>query len=854
MQLTPETRKENFLARAAGTSGEVLTPETREEVFLQRIIDNAETKPEEIAEAVGAWLEEHVDPETGYVIDNSLTVEGAAADAKATGDAVDELKSAINDVLSDVTDIQTHVFTYTEKNVISNIAGTRYTTSTFSGWISDFVAPRDMSVDSFLIPIKSRSNAITKVRMFYGTGSFMSASTDYVDMDVDLPANTLSMVTFKKKAEIRQGDYFFVGYACNQYCDMPYTSKGEGVTYGGSAYKTGGTMPATSKFPSVSSYDDTNFVIALSYVEKGDIIPLSSIPDLPQDKLQFAEHHVPENLYDYESDLMTKKSYWYYSTSIGATMAPEQNQYTTNYTAITTPIYNAEHIYLTTIPETPYSYFYWCGFCDKDMKLLAYYSPGNVEDYDMDVPDNAVYFIATYCSTGADLAKIVISANEVSAYIPYEKPYYLLKECRAEFDEGKDAINVKLRLPSKYDLVVGDTFQLFYKGIIDAVNDEDFYTYVDCAKGNTYQRMYEITPSTAGNVNATVYLYDNLMRMIDSKQVALAVHSKPSSPVASKTILCVGDSLTVGGAWPKEFCRRLVGTGGTPEGDNLRNISFIGTLDADGVGYEGYGGWKFTNYNTASVDYNAKVITCTHDKTSSDQHSIYKDANNAEWKLETIESGTIKILAVSGSYSSFPSTGTLTWVSGGVNHSSIVYTASENAPGNPFWNSSESKVDFEWYAGNLGVSSIDYVFVLLGWNNAGSTKSQYKAAAQTFIDNVQTGFPDAKIVLMGIEIPARDGLGVNYGATGVYSKYYELVKYVHDLDDWYDELASENQNVYHINVSGQFDTKYNMLTATRPVNTRNSTTETYQANGVHPATSGKLQIADAAYRSFAGIQ
>ena len=39
MQLTPETRKENFLARIAGDPGKVLEPHDREEWFLQRIID-----------------------------------------------------------------------------------------------------------------------------------------------------------------------------------------------------------------------------------------------------------------------------------------------------------------------------------------------------------------------------------------------------------------------------------------------------------------------------------------------------------------------------------------------------------------------------------------------------------------------------------------------------------------------------------------------------------------------------------------------------------------------------------------------------------------------------------------------
>lgn len=46
-----------------------------------------------VPDAVADWLSEHVDPETGYVVDDTLSIEGAAADAKAVGDAVDELKS-----------------------------------------------------------------------------------------------------------------------------------------------------------------------------------------------------------------------------------------------------------------------------------------------------------------------------------------------------------------------------------------------------------------------------------------------------------------------------------------------------------------------------------------------------------------------------------------------------------------------------------------------------------------------------------------------------------------------------------------------------------------------------------------
>ena len=148
------------------------------------------------------------------------------------------------------------------------------------------------------------------------------------------------------------------------------------------------------------------------------------------------------------------------------------------------------------------------------------------------------------------------------------------------------------------------------------------------------------------------------------------------------------------------------------------------------------------------------------------------------------------------------------------------------------------------------LNSIDYVYVLLGWNNASTSEENYKTQAQTFIDNVHADFPNAKIVMIGLEIPARDGLGTNYGASGTYSKYYELMQFVHTLDEWYADLADDNTNVFSFNLSGQFDTENNMQTSTRTVNARNSTQETYQSNGIHPSNFGYMQIADAVYRDI----
>lgn len=48
-----------------------------------------------VAGLVTQWLQTHVDPATGYVIDDTLTIAGAAADAKATGDRIGVIENSV---------------------------------------------------------------------------------------------------------------------------------------------------------------------------------------------------------------------------------------------------------------------------------------------------------------------------------------------------------------------------------------------------------------------------------------------------------------------------------------------------------------------------------------------------------------------------------------------------------------------------------------------------------------------------------------------------------------------------------------------------------------------------------------
>lgn len=93
------SRYETYLRKIAGEDIDISNmpePSDRIEGYLKTIAENGTgVDPEEIAEIVTDWLDDHVDPETGYVIDNTLLVEGAAADAKKVGDEIADLKSAI---------------------------------------------------------------------------------------------------------------------------------------------------------------------------------------------------------------------------------------------------------------------------------------------------------------------------------------------------------------------------------------------------------------------------------------------------------------------------------------------------------------------------------------------------------------------------------------------------------------------------------------------------------------------------------------------------------------------------------------------------------------------------------------
>ena len=419
----------------------------------------------------------------------------------------------------------------------------------------------------------------------------------------------------------------------------------------------------------------------------------------------------------------------------------------------------------------------------------------------------------------------------------------------------------RIILPDEVTAVVGDKLQLFTRGIIEA-QDPYYLPYNQISSvGSSYPRYYEYTPVLAdvGTKTFTMEVKDSGYTTLTTDNMNVVVVNPTGAPTSNKNILCVGDSLTTGGTWPAEFYRRLTQSGGTPAGLAYSNITFIGDNPMPGYtttqAFTGWGGWTWQAYTGATYATYGHVLTGTFDKDKTDVGSTYTDGTNS-WIIEYAVGG----LKVHGS-ATLASSGTLTWVSGGVHHTDIVYTAKTDEPQSPFWTTGTGRFSFADWATRNGYSTIDEAYILLGWNGL-SQPNKYLATdhatmvntAKVFLDKLHSDFPNCKVRIIGLQMPSvTGGLGASYGATSDFTKTYSVIRSVNGLRLAYQSLANEasySSWVRYLDLASQFDSEYNMPYTATAVNSRSSTTENLGTNGVHPAAAGYYQIADVVYRDF----
>lgn len=139
---------------------------------------------EQVATAVDAWLEDNVDPETGYVLDSTLTMSNAAAPANEVG----ELKSELN-VDIDGLDNGKRYFNYTWGTINSD--GTiNYNYDPKVRIVTDSYDKFDVETD-----VVTSAGLIYAVALYNDDYTLISRTAYYGAKTITIPANTYFRIT-----------------------------------------------------------------------------------------------------------------------------------------------------------------------------------------------------------------------------------------------------------------------------------------------------------------------------------------------------------------------------------------------------------------------------------------------------------------------------------------------------------------------------------------------------------------------------------------------------------------------------------------------------------------------------------
>ena len=426
--------------------------------------------------------------------------------------------------------------------------------------------------------------------------------------------------------------------------------------------------------------------------------------------------------------------------------------------------------------------------------------------------------------------------------------------------------SVRVILADKYDLVVGDTFQLYYRGIIEAPNPYCYSIVATCEKGANYPRYFEYTPENAGQHKLMISVYDAAHTLLGRGETVLNV-VQPKRTDKKVNILCIGDSITANGYWVCEAHRRLTKTDGEPKGIGCSNIHFIGNCHFSDkarkeVGFEAFGGWTWESFTSEAV--HSIYVESPNNRTQKDQHSLWKDENGVIWQLETVQSDYLKFNPYKNHTSPKPESGYLTHYLNAENTDPIPILSSFTEKCSPFYDFRSQKIDFKTYAEHSNIDIIDAVYIMLGVNGllrpqaTDNTTEEYckyvVSEGKVLVDSLKRDFPNVKVkILSPFLASVNGGCGFSYGANMIYANLYDYTRYIMELNLAYQAWANEEkycQFLEFISVTGQFDSENNFPYILKPVNTRSKITERLDTNGVHPTTEGYYQVADAVYRNI----
>lgn len=896
------------------------------------------------AQQLNARMDEVLAAGTG---DGATEVADARVDAE--GKAYESLGAHVRDILprahGDAAEVfeskmaekyDAGIFSMQKYNLHENKLHYAYVTSSFSGWVSQYEAPTDLTVTELRFYITARDVAVTRIRVTMAIGEKTDSAIcfqTYLDVDIQ-PGKEQLVSCLIPHVRLQEGETIFIGVDSNVICShgFGYKEYDESVSW----YVTNGTFHSLTDYSNGShkklymemvGFDQgvftTDRLLDIAENHEGRISDVEEwsalVDEFEKEPILINEQNPipvlnPTERYDYSTFVgwscpigcptdfdtliftIKNRSTEDYLENVRCFITEDDRSGAVLIDEVMSDVHIAPgewrkiEFHFSRIIDNAEGNKLYAGFsCDQyiafmggsteiilrppEYGVVAYNSGNPSLDLMMTRPSR---WTPLYDPEQDNMSKVdFLIAKQSSRYGlgSIKEPITdLIHEVASDqiesalYEKASPALPPRVILPDVFHAVVGDTLQLFYRGIVEHPYPYLYNIEFRCDIGKNTPRYFEVTPiaDNVGDHTLTVRVRDHLDIILTEATTVLRVHAVGNAPALRKNVLCVGDSLTSSGIWCREALRRLTETGGMPSGLGLSNIRFIGTKKNGECGYEGYGGWTWGSYLSAPTATKLGMwVYASHDKDSTDQHSLWEDASGNIWSMETIEASRIKFTRYQDYTAPMPlGEGTLHHYQNATHTADIDYDETVYAEGTPFWDSDEGQVNFRTYCERNGFDRVDYMVTLLSWN--GMAASHY-SNSETLIANHVTNakrlirilheqYPNAKVKMMGIQLPSiNGGTGHSYGANSQYSNWYGLVRSVMNMNRAYQEMANEDEFkdfVEYINISAQFDSEYNMPRQSKAVNTRSTTTEQVGTNGVHPMTEGYYQIGDAAYRAL----
>jgi lysophospholipase L1-like esterase len=351
---------------------------------------------------------------------------------------------------------------------------------------------------------------------------------------------------------------------------------------------------------------------------------------------------------------------------------------------------------------------------------------------------------------------------------------------------------VRLILPPHMYAVPGVEMNVYFDNVLVTTNIANYAIDVECYRGAQQVERWTWTPEPGdvGQYGLTITVLNEANEVIARAQTLLHVVDPAAGVGRDVSLLMIGDSLTNASVYPRrvwELCQAE----GNP------NLFMIGSWGPGGsaegpVRHEGYGGWTAQRFMT---HYN-------------------KAARVGPYK----ERGSPFIYADQGQ---------------------------------------EPALDFARYCREFNNGQApDFVTIFLGPNDIfGGTRETAEERIDVMlehyaglVDMIHANDPATKIGCMLAVPPAgtQDAFGANYKANQTRWQYrHNQHRLVERMIEQFG--GREDENIYIVPTVVNVDCVRNYPTATAPANAATEEQVTRLSNGVHPASTGYVQIGDTVY-------